>query len=179
MVKKSFSDAESDKHAVKKYTIYHELLKHPGVTKLQMERNLGTVKPDISAYIGKYPVAIEIQVSPLSIDTILKRTAEYTAKGIYLLWLCSSYYVTGEYVPVNKWMRFLSGMYYGWMFYPDKDGMIIATKTKNSISDTSNRYLKTHRDVVSQSIKHLINDFKPVRRQAFADYPEANLWTIK
>lgn len=174
---KGFSKTESDRHVIGKQALYVTLLKHSSVTKLEFERNLGTVRPDISAYIGKHPVAVEIQVSGLTKDEIVHRTNEYTKKGIYVLWVCANYYITGSYETVDKWMRFLHGLYYGWMFYPRIDGMLIATKTKATFSNS--RYLKTTRDVVEQSVKHIVDDFKPEYRKPFHGFPEAMLWIPK
>jgi len=41
----------------------------------------------VSAYINGVPVAIEVQISSLSLETILQRTIAYARKGIYILWL--------------------------------------------------------------------------------------------
>jgi hypothetical protein len=51
------------------------------------ERSLGTVRPDVSARINGIPVAIEVQLSVLSLETIARRTAEYAKKGVYVFWL--------------------------------------------------------------------------------------------
>lgn len=42
-----------------------------------MELPLVTVRPDVSATIKGTPVAIEVQISALSIETIMKRTIDY------------------------------------------------------------------------------------------------------
>lgn len=185
---KSFSNAESDKHAIAKYTLYHSLRDHKSVTKCELERNLGTVKPDISAYIGEYPVAVEIQVSNLSVEKIIHRTNEYTRKGIYVLWLCTNYTVGGvarREVFLTKWMRFLSGMYFGNVYYPQSDGLILSTRVnrikrvESSDWGTSVRTLKTLREVVDGETKHIVDGFKPIIRDEFNDFPRARLWTVK
>jgi competence CoiA-like predicted nuclease len=78
---------ESEIHRTAKVEIYQALSKHSQVTKLKLERYMGEVRPDISFYLGNVPIAIEVQVSTLSLDTIDQRTRTYTKRGIYLLWL--------------------------------------------------------------------------------------------
>ena len=67
--------------------IYQALLRQPGVKDVALERPLTSVRPDVSATIHGVPVAIEVQISALSMDTIIHRTQEYARKGIYVLWL--------------------------------------------------------------------------------------------
>jgi len=37
--------------------------------------------------MGNVPIAIEVQISTLTMDQIVYRTKEYARKGIHLLWL--------------------------------------------------------------------------------------------
>ena len=57
--------------------IFEALQRHPAVSNAALERPLGTNRPDVSAYINGVPVAIEVQISSLSLDTITCRTIEY------------------------------------------------------------------------------------------------------
>ena len=83
-----------------------------------LERYLTTVRPDISARISGAPVAIEVQISALSIDTIIHRTQEYSRKGIFLLWLAqwNSSLDTERYSP-KLWERWLHAAYLGRIYY--------------------------------------------------------------
>ncbi len=83
----AYGKGESDEHLKCKLEIYENLIKQPNVTKCEIERNLQSVRPDISCYIGKIPVAIEVQISALGLDEIIYRTIEYRQKGIFVLWL--------------------------------------------------------------------------------------------
>src|SRR2546426_7526415 len=82
-----FAVGESDQHRRCKMEIFEALQRQPGVNKAALERPLGIVRPDVSAYINGVPVAIEVQISSLSPETIAQRTRDYAIKGIYVLWL--------------------------------------------------------------------------------------------
>lgn len=110
--------AESDLHKQVKKDIYIALQNNPHVTKLKLERWLGEVRPDISFYLGTTPIAIEVQISTLSLDTIDKRTRAYANKGIYLLWI-SPYDVTLDEERYNPraWEKYIHTMYFGFVYY--------------------------------------------------------------
>jgi competence protein CoiA len=102
-----------------KLDIFAALQKHQDITKLQLERPLGDVRPDISFYLRNIPVALEVQVSTLSLDTIDQRTRAYTRKGISLLW--TSPYPptmddTDRYSPA-LWEKYLHALYFGKLYY--------------------------------------------------------------
>jgi competence CoiA-like predicted nuclease len=48
---------------------------------------MGTVRPDVSGFMGGIPFAIEVQISVLTIEQIIHRTTEYARQGVYVLWL--------------------------------------------------------------------------------------------
>src|ERR1044071_9020644 len=82
-----FAEGESEEHRRCKMEIYEALKQLPHVRDVILENPLGEVRPDVSAYINGVPVAIEVQISSLSIETIMRRTIDYFRKGIYVLWL--------------------------------------------------------------------------------------------
>jgi len=82
-----FAEGESDTHRRCKLEIYIALQKEAGVSNLALERPFGNVRPDVSAVIPGVPVAIEVQISSLSEDTIMRRTIEYAQNNMYVLWL--------------------------------------------------------------------------------------------
>lgn len=98
--------------------IYKALLKQPGVTKAALERPLGTNRPDVSAYINGVPVAIEVQISSLSMETIAYRTTEYFRKGVYVLWLLqwTPELDNPRYSP-SKWEKWIHAAYFGNVYY--------------------------------------------------------------
>lgn len=113
-----FAEGESEAHRYCKREIYEALLQTPGVTDAAMERPLGSNRPDVSAYVHGVPVAIEVQMSSLSLETIMRRTIDYHQKGIYVLWLLqwSSKLDAGRYTP-RLWEKWVHAAYFGRVYY--------------------------------------------------------------
>jgi len=65
-----YAENESEAHRRCKMEIYEALLRQPGVSKAALERPLGLVRPDVSAEINGVPVAIEVQISSLSPESL-------------------------------------------------------------------------------------------------------------
>lgn len=110
---------ESEAHRKAKVELYEALLHHPLVTKLKLERPLGDVRPDISFYLRNIPVAIEVQVSTLSLDIIDKRTRSYVGKGISLLWASpylAKLQANDKYSPA-LWEKYLHALSFGRLYY--------------------------------------------------------------
>lgn len=114
----AYGIGESEYHRQAKVEISEALSKHPSVTKLQLERYLQEVRPDISFYLNDIPIAIEVQVSTLSLDTIERRTSAYARRGIYLLW-CSPYSpaLSEERYAPRLWEKYLHALYFGKIYY--------------------------------------------------------------
>jgi len=70
-------EPESILHSNVKLEIYDALTAEPGVTKLQLERPLKEVRPDISFLYEGRSIALEVQISPLSLDDLIRRTTAY------------------------------------------------------------------------------------------------------
>jgi competence protein CoiA len=113
-----FAEGESEAHRRCKMEIYEALLKTPGVRDAALERPLGTVRPDVSAYINRVPVAIEVQISSLSLETIMSRTIQYARKGIYVLWLLqwTPDLDARRYAP-RLWEKWIHAAYFGRVYY--------------------------------------------------------------
>jgi competence protein CoiA len=71
-----YAENESDAHRRCKMEIFLALQQEPHVRNVVLERPLGTNRPDVSAEINGVPVAIEVQISSLSPETIAYRTME-------------------------------------------------------------------------------------------------------
>src|SRR5215217_572730 len=71
-----YGQGESDEHRRAREEIFEHLSRCTHVTKLELERDLREVRPDVSCYIGGVPVAVEVQASSLSVERIAQRTAE-------------------------------------------------------------------------------------------------------
>lgn len=114
----SYGKGESNEHRRCKFEIYERLVRESGVTGCEIEKNLNTVRPDIFCYIRQIPVAIEVQLSVLTLDQIIYRTIEYWKKGIYVLWLpiFSDKLISKRYSP-RLWEKWLHTAYFGRVYY--------------------------------------------------------------
>ena len=128
-----FASGESQKHYKVKREIYQSLINKPQCTKVALERILKGVRPDISLYVGSYPVAIEVQKSTIDLDEIIRRTITYSKLGIYIIWLlpdnkpANLKYVEEEKKYVcrpHEWHKFLHAMYFGKLYYWKYDSFI-------------------------------------------------------
>ncbi|OGP68524.1 MAG: hypothetical protein A2031_06420 [Deltaproteobacteria bacterium RBG_19FT_COMBO_43_11] len=129
-----YSSGESQKHYKVKRLIYTALSKHDNCHKCDIERPLDGVRPDISLYIGKTPVAIEIQKSNIDLNDILRRTKQYTKLGIHLLWVSpdnmpnSLSFVEDEDIYIwrpKEWQKFLHAMYFGRIYFWQHDAFVM------------------------------------------------------
>jgi competence protein CoiA len=113
-----FAEGESDAHRRCKMEIYEALLRSPNASNVALERPLGSVRPDVSAYIDGVPVAIEVQLSSLSIETIMSRTIDYHQRGIYVLWLLqwTPKLDSDRYSP-RLWEKWIHACYFGRVYY--------------------------------------------------------------
>ena len=80
---------ESQTHLKIKKAIYDYFQDHFGhkVKKIELEYYLDIVRPDIYLEGKKKKIAIEIQVSSLSPEEVIRRTALYYKLGVYVLWV--------------------------------------------------------------------------------------------
>lgn len=113
-----FATGETEDHRRCKMEIFEALRKTPGVRYAALERPLGSVRPDISAYINGVPVAIEVQISSLSLETIMHRTIQYAQKGIYVLWLLQwTSKLDGTHYTPRQWEKWVHAAYFGRVYY--------------------------------------------------------------
>jgi competence protein CoiA len=113
-----YAEGESDVHRRCKMEIYLALQNHPNVRNVVLERPLGIVRPDVSAAINGVSVAIEVQISSLSLETIMSRTIEYARKGMYVLWLLqwTPKLNANRYTP-KLWEKWIHTAYFGRVYY--------------------------------------------------------------
>ena len=113
-----FAEGESELHRRCKMEIFEALRATPGVRDAALERSLSGVRPDVSAYINGVPVAIEVQISSLSLETIQRRTIEYARNGIYVLWLLQWTLALDarRYTP-RLWEKWVHAAYFGRVYY--------------------------------------------------------------
>jgi competence protein CoiA len=170
-----YGTGESEMHRRCKIALYESLSAHPNVRKCEMERDLGTVRPDVSAYIGGVPVAIEVQLSNLSLARIQYRTAEYARKGIYVLWLpIYSRDLKQELYAPRPWELWLHAAYFGRVYYWLEGQRVLPIHFREYYAQFRGRtrdYQKLARKKVpiDGEAAVLTDDFKPVSRRAWSD----------
>jgi competence protein CoiA len=113
-----YATPESQTHLRCKWEIFEALKKEPDVSDVMVERPCGRVRPDVSAIIKGVKVAIEVQISFLSIERIMERTIAYHQKGIYVLWLLPwrAELDKDRYAP-ELWEKWLHACYFGRVYY--------------------------------------------------------------
>jgi competence protein CoiA len=165
---------ESEEHRLCKMALYESLSNHPGVRKCAVERYLGTVRPDVSAYINDIPVAIEVQLSNLSLARIQYRTAEYARRGIYVLWLpLHSTRLKRELYSPRPWELWLHAAYLGRVYYWLEDLKVLPVHFRHyqmSIRGRTRDYQKLSRQKVPINglVATLTEDFRPLSRGAWS-----------
>lgn len=90
-IEKKYCGNESEAHKKYKHEIARKLKLDKLNTNIETEKYIDGLRTDVYCERGaeenKKRLAFEIQISPLSIDTINKRTEHYQNQGIYLFWI--------------------------------------------------------------------------------------------
>jgi competence protein CoiA len=194
----TYGQSETTAHRLAKLDIYLALRRHPSATEVTLERPFGTVRADVFARINGVPVAIEMQISNLSPESISYRTQEYTRQGIHVLWLLhwTPKFDTPRYSP-RPFERWLHSLYFG-RVYVWKEGLTVLPfrfqeygtivpprrwQTKPGRIKRSHSYLrrsKRYRVAISGKALDLVRDFHPVTRDVWRGktsyVPEARIF---
>jgi competence protein CoiA len=169
-----YGAGESEQHRHCKIAIYESLIAHPRVTKCEIERNLGSVRPDVSAYISGVPVAIEVQVSNLSLEKIIYRTTEYARKGIYVLWLPLYHRsLTQQLYNPRLWEWWLHAAYFGRVYYWLEGTNVLPIHFRDYYLNVRGRtrdyqQLSRRKVPIAGHSLSLVDHFKPVDREAWS-----------
>jgi competence protein CoiA len=177
-----YAENESEEHRRCKMEIFLALQKEPNICNVVLECPLGTNRPDVSAEINGVPVAIEVQISSLSLETIASRTMEYARKGIYVLWLLqwTPELDARRYTP-QLWEKWLHAAYFGRVYYWSEGLNVVSyhfdphfksVPKKSWYSEDGkkmtgggySRRLKRHRTPVRGRTFNLATDFGPRNR---------------
>lgn len=168
-----YGTGESEEHRRCKLEIYEHLVAHPHVAKCEMERRLDKVRPDVSAYLNGVPVAIEVQISTLSLEKINARTAEYARLGIYLIWLpvYTQSLEKNLYRP-RPWERWLHAAYFGRIYYWINALNVLPVHLRdyyvNRQGRTRNYQTRSNLKIpISGQLVNLVDDFRAIRRDEF------------
>lgn len=190
-----YGSGESEIHYRIKKELYEYLSKQPNCRKCEIERNLGSVRPDISLYINNIPIAIEIQKSKLEISLIRYRMEEYYKKKIAVLWILPD---NKPKVTLHKnentvvhilssWEKYLHTMFYGKLYYWQGNNTIKAYKFNDFYIEKplSEFYSEDDGEVVieggykykakirkipssNERILYIEKDFKKIERNVFS-----------
>lgn len=169
-----YGTGESEEHRRCKISIYEALLAHPRVAKCEMERDLGAVRPDVSAYIDNVPVAIEVQASNLTLQKIRRRTEEYARRGIYVLWLpIYKESLKQELYSPRPFERWLHEAYFGRVYYWVEGLRIQPVHFRDYLTRVRGRThdyekLSTRKVPIDGETAILTEDFVPICRDAWA-----------
>ncbi|MBM3226195.1 MAG: competence protein CoiA [Candidatus Tectomicrobia bacterium] len=122
----SYGFGESEAHRQCKTAIYDRLANQPDVTRCKLEYDLGAIVPDIYAIIRNVAVAIEVQISSLSLHEIIRRTQHYRQLHISVLWLpLFDKNLNEERYAPKAWERWLHATYFGRVYYWPADLTVI------------------------------------------------------
>ncbi len=109
---------ETEAHHEAKLAVYDALKRRPDVDRVGVEHRMedGSVA-DVFAVIRGVPVAVEVQRSKLTSETMIYRTSRYHAMGVAVLWvLLGLPPIASRYSPSTheKWCH---AAYYGRVYY--------------------------------------------------------------
>lgn len=82
------------------------------------EKGYKEVVPDISGRIGETPIAIEVQLSPYTINRIATKTKQYHERGVAVLWIVPLTKELGDkpFRP-RHFEKYLHSLYFGRVYY--------------------------------------------------------------
>ena len=177
-----FAVGETEAHRRCKVEIFLALRETPGVRKVALERPLDEVRPDVSAEINGTPVAIEVQISALSLETIMARTIEYARKGIYVLWLLqwTPKLDAKRYSP-ELWEKWVHAAYFGHVYYWIEGLKVVAYHFEENFKTIPKKSWYSHdgrkmtgggysrksiryRTAIRGEVLNLVTDFVPSKR---------------
>lgn len=113
-----YGKGESETHRQCKINIYKELQLIPEVTECELEKNFGSVISDIFFVFNDFKIAIEVQISNLTMTQIIERTTKYQQLGISVIWISPFNTKLEEniYSP-KQWEKWIHATYFGRVYY--------------------------------------------------------------
>ena len=177
---------ETEAHRACKEAIYGALWGKDGVAELELEKRIGSNIADVFAMINGFPVAIEVQRSTLSVDSIRQRTMDYHRSRVFVLWLglLREENCFDGYRPA-AWERWCHAAYSGRMYYwvsSDEIQPIHFAGHKEHVRRTSwpgaagREYAAGGYDKYSKSLRNpdhgarvkISEEFRPIRRSEWS-----------
>ncbi len=121
--KKEKSDSESFEHVRIKKFLRDNLPLHNDITVIAEEKVFGTRRADLYLLLkNKKKITIEIQHSPMTSRELLKRTTDYTAQDIHVLWIFngttfSRYPFLQHGIQMTRLEKLVHHLYNGRIYY--------------------------------------------------------------
>lgn len=197
----TYGTGESEPHRRSKWEIFQALHSRGEVTKLQLERRLDTIRPDVSFMFHQFYVSFEVQISSLSIDAIIQRTSEYAKKKIALLWLAqwTDRLLEKFYTP-SAWEKWVHAANFGRVYFWKNDLTVVPChfgecylwkpgsewRSREGELKSVGYYWQNSKRYVTPVIgpqMNLLDDFQPVHRDVWEQgrfpIPKHTLWLDK
>ena len=172
----AYGKGESEAHRNCKQSIFEALKVSPSITECELEKNFGRVVSDVFFVLDDRKVAIEVQVSNLTMNRIIERTEAYNDLGIYVLWLPLFNRKLNEapYAP-KSWEKWLHATYFGRVYYwleglsviPIHYSEYLLWVEETDYGGGYNRKSKRYRTPECGSILNILNDFDFRSRSAW------------
>lgn len=171
-----YGKGESEAHRKCKQSIYSCLKQDPNVSECELEKNFGKVVSDVFFIHNGVKIAIEVQISNLTMDRIIERTKAYHDLGVYVLWLCLfDSNLNNECYSPKLWERWLHVNYYGRVYYWIEDLSLVPIHFEDYllwVEQTEygggyHRVSKRYKTPRKGSIVNILKDFKFVNRESW------------
>ena len=201
-----YGRGETQLHYKCKRKIYEALSNHPKVKRCEIEKQFDGLRADVYVELSAIKIAIEVQKTNIDIDTIARKSLNYSKLGIFTLWL-SPYdapekkWHEGEAEWIcrpKEWEKYIHAMYYGRFYYWvgelsvkafHFDRFQIYVEEKEWFNEYGNEqygggYFKNSRahklPVPYSKNLHILDNFVPRKRNQFTSAKwsvhECNLW---
>ncbi len=194
-----YGSGESQAHLKCKVEIFDALKNDSRIDKLELERRLDGVRPDISFRVdGCHYVAIEVQISDLSLDDIERRTKRYKELKVNVCWILQmNDEIWGERFAPRVWEKWAHLLYFGRVYYWTGGTKVIPAHFDEHMLEVPHtswhveggeertaggyyRVSKKYKEARIHDPIDLIQDFDAVQRDRFStsklDVPAAWVW---
>lgn len=123
------SEPESATHLAMKAAVYERFRAEPWVRGCELERVIDQRRADVWLETAVGPMAVECQVSPVTVEELRAKLNEYTEAGIATLYLVHHSVLAslteGAEVRVPAWVLALHALYRGRVYVYRQDGAIV------------------------------------------------------
>lgn len=169
-------DMESYAHKDLKFDCYWKMVQDD--IGADLEKTLGKTRTDILSEVNGKLLAIEIQFSPISINSILARMQEHSKYNAHTLWVIGKNLLDARgYARNYKWVRFLQMLQNGVIFIPGENQQIIPARIDNSLAIINNEVVASNKKIIDchnpidiDEIKYDFNDVYKVNITTFDEW---------